>query len=242
MHEVVYSRQTIIKDIGEEGQRKLTGARVLVVGCGGLGAPVLYYLTAVGIGNIGLCDNDVVSMSNLNRQILFTAADIGAPKAFTAEKRIKALNPNLKTIVYEQTFDIDLASSIISEYDVIIDCLDNFKTRFILNNACVTIRKPFVHAGVEEFYGQIMTIIPGKGPCLCCLFPSGVKRESKKYPVGIIGAAAGVIGSLQALEAVKLLLGKKTASDGMVTFNGINTTIEKVEIKQNPNCGICRGL
>jgi len=240
MHEVVYSRQTIIKDIGEEGQRKLTGARVLVVGCGGLGAPVLYYLTAMGIGNIGLCDNDVVSMSNLNRQILFTAADIGRPKTKTAEMRIKAINPNLKTTVYQQLMDKELAQKIVSDYDIIIDCLDNYETRFILNDACVATNVPLIHAGVEEFYGQFITIIPGKSPCLRCLFPDAVKDKPQKKLTGIIGPLPGILGSLQALEAAKYLLGIQTACDGFITFDGVNSKMEKVIVEPNPEC-ICQG-
>jgi len=239
MYEVLYSRQTIIKDIGQEGQQKLADARVLVVGCGGLGAPVLYYLTAMGIGHIGLCDNDVVSMSNLNRQVLFTTADIGAPKTKAADLRIKALNPNLKTAVYQQTMDMELAQSIISDYDIVVDCLDNFETRFILNDACIAVGKPFIHAGVDEYYGQLMTVIPGKSPCLRCLFPDGVKSKSSKIPIGLIGPVPGVLGSMQALEAAKLILGKQTASDGLITFDGITSKMEKVKLEQNTKC-ICK--
>jgi len=239
MHEVVYSRQTILKDIGEEGQYKLANAKVLVVGCGGLGAPVLYYLTAMGIGNIGLCDYDVVSMSNLNRQILFTTADIGRPKAVTAEMRIKALNPNLKTTVYQQPMDKDLSQSIVSEYDIVVDCLDNYETRFILNDACILAGVPLIHAGVEEFYGQLIAIIPGKSPCLRCLFPDGAQDKSQKGLSGIIGPVPGVIGSLQALETAKYLLGMQTADDGFITFDGVNNKMEKVIVEPNLGCD-CR--
>jgi len=228
-----------MKDIGEEGQQKLSAARVLVTGCGGLGAPVLYYLTAMGIGDIGLCDNDVVSMSNLNRQVLYTTADIGAPKAYAADNRIKALNPNLKTTVYQQTMDKELAQSIIPEYDLIVDCLDNFETRFILNDACVALGKPFIHAGVEEFYGQLLTVIPGKGPCLRCLFPDGAKGKTRQKLTGVIGPVPGVLGSLQALEVAKYLLGMDTASDGLITFDGVTCNMKKIRIEINPNC-ICR--
>ena len=239
MYEVLYSRQTIIKAIGEEGQQKLADARILVVGCGGLGAPVLYYLTAMGIGHIGLCDNDVVSMSNLNRQVLFTMADIGAPKVIAANARIKALNPNLQTDLYRQTMDMELANDIVSQYDIIVDCLDNFKTRFILNDTAVAAGKPLVHAGVEELYGQFMTIIPGKSPCLRCLFPDGLKKETQKSQVGVIGPAPGVLGSMQALEVAKLLLGMQTASDGLVTFDGVSIKMEKIKIERNINC-VCK--
>jgi len=241
MQEVLYSRQTIIPNIGEEGQKKISDARVLVVGCGGLGAPVLYYLTAMGIGQIGLCDNDTVSMSNLNRQVLFTTADIGAPKAEAADKRIKALNPNLKTTVYQQTMDNELIQSIISGYDIIVDCLDNFETRFVLNDACINENKPFVHAGVEEYYGQLMTVIPGKSPCLRCLFPNGISNKSKQRIIGVIGPLPGILGSLQALEVVKYLLDMQTTSDGFITFDGVSGTMEKVKLKLNSKC-FCQKL
>jgi len=234
----IYSRQIMMKDIGADGQQKLTEASVLVVGCGGLGAPVLYYLTAMGIGHLGLCDGDTVSLPNLNRQILFTMEDIGKPKASTAGKRLTDLNPDLTTAVYDKYMDKELADAIIPGYDIIIDCLDNFNSRFILNDACVKAGKPLVHAGIGEYYGQLMTIIPGKGPCLRCLFPNGVNDEPD-IKTGVIGPTPGVIGSMQAMEAAKYLLGKKVNNDGLITYDGLEFSMEKVEIKPSVNC-ICR--
>ena len=233
----IYARQIIMKEIGEEGQQKLTKSSVLVVGCGGLGAPVLYYLTAMGIGHIGLCDGDTVSNQNLNRQILFTPEDIGKLKASTAKKRLLALNPDLKTTIYEQFMDEKLADKIISAYDIIIDCLDNFNTRFILNDACIAAKKPLVHAGIGEFYGQLMTITPGKGPCLRCLFPNGIKDNPDKQP-GVIGPTPGTLGSMQAMEAAKYLLGLQVCNNGLLTFDGLDMSMEKVPLSQSPGC-IC---
>ena len=233
----IYSRQIQIKEIGKDGQQKLAKASVLVVGCGGLGTPVLFYLTAMGIGHLGLCDGDIIKLSNLNRQILYTVADIGKPKASTAKKRLIALNPGLKATVYDTYMDKQLANEIVKKYDIIIDCLDNFETRFILNDACISAGKPMVHAGVGEFYGQLMTIIPGKSPCLRCLFPNGIHEKSEKVS-GIIGPIPGVIGAMQALEAAKYFLGLQLCSDGLVTYDGLTATLEKVEIKQSINC-IC---
>jgi len=227
-----------MKEIGMEGQQKLADAGVLVVGCGGLGAPVLHYLTAMGIGHLGICDYDVVSMSNLNRQILFTTADIGAPKVYVAENRLKALNPNLKLTTYHQNMDNQLAGSIIREYDLVVDCVDNFETRFILNDNCIAAGKPLIHAGVEEFCGQIMTIIPGQSPCLRCFLPADIKPAKKQ--VGIFGPTAGIIGSMQALEAAKLLLGMQTINDGIITFDGKNNKLEKVKFESNPQCSCKR--
>jgi len=235
----IYTRQIMMKEIGEKGQQKFTEASVLVAGCGGLGAPVLYYLTAMGIGHIGLCDGDTVSLSNLNRQILFTVEDIGKPKASTASKRLLALNPELKTAIYDQFIDEKLADKIIPDYDIIIDCLDNFSTRFILNDICISHKKPLVHAGVGEYYGQLMTITPGKGPCLGCLFPNGIKDKTTIDQPGVIGPTPGVIGSMQAMESAKYLLGMPVSNDGLITYDGLEMSIKKVDISQSPEC-ICK--
>lgn len=231
----IYSRQIMMKEIGEQGQQNLVDSSVLVIGCGGLGAPVLYYLTAMGIGHLGLCDNDTVALSNLNRQILFTAEDIGKPKASTARKRLIALNPNLRTTVYDKKLDKKLAESIIPSYDIIVDCLDNFETRFIINDVCVAMNTPFVHGGIGEFYGQLLTVTPGRGPCLRCLFPDGVK-EKKQF--GVIGPTPGIIGAVQAMEVVKYLLGMKIFRDALLVFDGTEMSMEKVPLKASENC-IC---
>ena len=239
----VYSRQIMIQEIGEEGQQKLADASVLVTGCGGLGSPVLYYLAAMGIGHIGLCDGDTVSLPNLNRQILFTMDDIGKSKAETAKEHLTALNPDLKVTVYDQFMDETLADGIIPLYDIVVDCLDNFETRFILNDACIKVKKPLIHAGIGEFYGQLMTIIPGKTPCLRCLFPKGVKTCQENRPrdtFGVVGTTPGVLGTMQAIEVMKLALGITSITKGMLVVDTLNQTMEKVEIKQNQKC-ICAG-
>ena len=235
----IYSRQIMMAEIGEAGQRKLAGASVFVAGCGGLGAPALYYLTAMGVGHIGLCDGDTVSLSNLNRQLLFTADDIGKPKAAMAEKRLLALNPRLRTTVYDRFLDEELAGAAIPGYDIAVDCLDNYKTRFILNDACVAAGKPFVHAGVGEFYGQLMTVTPGTGPCLRCLFPHGEQKSESVKPLGIIGPTPGVLGAMQALEVAKYLLGLPVSNGGLLVYDGLNMSLEKVAIAPSPDC-ICR--
>jgi len=234
----IYSRQIMMKEIGEIGQQKLADASVLVVGCGGLGAPVLSYLTAMGVGHLGFCDNDVVSLSNMNRQLLFTMDDIGRLKAITARERLLGLNPKLEASAYSCIFDEALASQIVPQYDVIVDCLDNFDTRFIINDACIAAKRPFVHAGVGEFYGQMMTVIPGDGPCLRCLFPN-IKKDEPRKPFGVIGPTPGVLGTLQALEVAKLLLGMPVSNDGLVIFDGLNVSLEKVHIDPLVSC-ICR--
>ncbi|MCL2425961.1 MAG: HesA/MoeB/ThiF family protein [Oscillospiraceae bacterium] len=236
----IYSRQIMMQEIGEEGQKKLAAASVLVVGCGGLGAPVIYYLTAMGIGHLGLCDKDTVSLSNLNRQVLFTMDDIGSSKAIKAKERAIALNPMLTVTVYDMLMDEKLAGEIIPEYDIVVDCLDNFATRFILNDACIKANKPLVHAGVGEFYGQLMTIVPGKGSCLRCLFPNGIKDKKNARPPAVIGPTPGVVGTMQAVEVAKYILGLQVCNDGLMTYNGLDLSIEKVKISASPSC-MCRG-
>ena len=230
----------MIHEIGEEGQRKLKSTSVLVVGCGGLGSPVLYYLTAMGIGRLGLCDSDKVSLPNLNRQILFTMEDIGKSKAKIARERLTELNPNLITSICDQYLDENLAEHLLPSYDIIVDCLDNFKTRFILNDACIKAKKPLIHAGIGDFYGQLMTIIPGKTPCLRCLFPKGIKQEDDSSPTfGVVGTTPGILGTLQAIEVMKLILELPNYLEGILVVDTLNQTIEKVEIKPNPKC-ICK--
>ena len=235
----IYSRQLLMKQIGEDGQRRLAEASALVVGCGGLGAPALYYLAGMGIGRLGLCDGDTVSLSNLNRQLLFTMDDLGKPKASAASKRLLALNPQLKVEVYDGFLDERLAESIVPDYDIVLDCLDNFKTRFILNDACILAGKPLVHAGLEGFYGQLMTVVPGAGPCLRCLFPDGVQEKTPGDPIGVIGTTPGVIGTLQALEALKYFLGLPLCSETLVVYDSLNLSLEKVPVQASPTC-VCR--
>ena len=232
----LYSRQIMMKEIGEAGQQKLTDASVFVAGCGGLGAPVLYYLAAMGIGHLGLCDGDTVSLSNLNRQLLYTMDDLDKPKAAAAEKRLLALNPRLKTTVYDCFLDEALAASALPVYDIAVDCLDNYETRFILNDACVAAGKPFVHAGVGEFYGQLMTVTPGTGPCLRCLFPHGAQTHEQAEPLGVVGATAGVLGAMQAMEVLKYLLGLPINNGGLAVYDGLDMRLEKVTVAASPAC------
>ena len=231
-----FHRQMMMEEIGESGQQKLANASVFVVGCGGLGAPVLYYLAAMGIGHLGLCDGDKVTLSNLNRQLLYTVEDLGKSKGSAAEKRLLALNPRLKTTVYDCFLDEKLAQATVSAYDIAVDCLDNYKDRFILNDACVMAGKPFVHAGVGEFYGQLLTVTPGTGACLRCLFPNGEQKSEPMKPFGVIGATAGVLGAMQALEVLKYLLGLPVNNEGLVIYNGLEMSLEKVTIAASPEC------
>ncbi|MCL2365430.1 MAG: HesA/MoeB/ThiF family protein [Oscillospiraceae bacterium] len=235
----IYSRQIMMKEIGTKGQQKLADASVLVIGCGGLGAPVLSYLTAMGIGHLGFCDCDTVALSNMNRQLLFGMDDMDKSKAFMAEKRLLNLNPRLKTTVYDCFLDESLASEIVPHYDIVVDCLDNFNTRLVLNDACVAAQIPLVHAGIGEFYGQLMTITPGTGPCLRCLFPNKKKEAEPKKPFGVVGSTPGVLGAMQALEVLKYLMGLPVANSGLTIYDGLGLSLEKVNIEPALGC-ICR--
>jgi len=231
----IYARQIMMEEIGEGGQQKLGGSSVLVVGCGGLGSPVLYYLAAMGIGHIGLCDGDTVSASNLNRQVLYTMEDIGHPKAALAARRIQALNPRLRVTVYDCFLNAGLAGDIIPAYDIAVDCLDNFAARFMVNDACIASGRPFVHAGVSGFHGQLLTVTPGSGPCLRCLFPNGDKKAAAE-PQGVLGSTPAVLGALQATEAVKYLLGLPLHNDGFLLYDGLRMSFEKIALTPAANC------
>ncbi|RLG83952.1 MAG: adenylyltransferase [Thermoprotei archaeon] len=233
-----YSRQIMV--FGEEGQKKLKKSKVLVVGVGGLGSSVLYYLAAVGVGKLIIVDKEKVELSNLNRQIIHTTKDIGKEKAKSAEEKLRELNPNIDIEAYSTKFNEDLAKELIPKIDVAIDALDNWDTRIILNKYCVKYKKPLVHAGVRESYGQLMVIIPGKGPCLHCVFP---RKPREEHPFPILGPIPGVLGALEALEAIKIITGYgKPAVGKLLIFDGKNLTIDIINVQRNPNCPICSKL
>jgi len=204
-----YSRHIILKEVGGKGQKKLREARVLIVGVGGLGSPAAYYLAAAGVGTLGIVDNDVVDESNLQRQILHRTADVGRQKTESAAEQIKALNPGVNVEAHQVRLAGNNVERIIRDYDVIVNGVDNFPSRYLLHDACYFGKKPLVEAGVLQFLGQAMTIVPGEGPCYRCVFPEppppGTVPSCQE--AGILGAVAGVMGIIQATEAVKLILG-----------------------------------
>jgi len=195
-----YSRQILIW--GSEGQLKLKESSVTIVGLGGLGSIISLYLVAAGIGKLFIVDKSKVKLDNLNRQILYTINDIGKNKALIARKKLLKLNPNVDIEAYPETFDEKIGSKLVSKSDLVIDALDNWETRIILNKICVKYRKPLIHGGVSENYGQLMVIIPGKTPCLQCIFPQRIERR-EVFP--IFGPIPDIIGSLESLEAIKIL-------------------------------------
>lgn len=239
-----YSRHIILKEIGGKGQKKLREARVLMVGLGGLGSPASYYLAAAGVGTLGIVDADTVDVSNLQRQILHRTADIGREKTASAADRLQAVNPGVTLEKHPIRLGKENIENIISSYDVVIDGVDNFPTRYLLNDACYFGNKPLVEAGVLQFLGQVMTIVPGKGPCYRCVFPepppAGTIPSCEE--AGILGAVAGTLGILEATEAIKLILGIGTPLVGRIMiYEALSGSFREVNIRRNPRCPLCGG-
>ena len=232
-----YHRQLIIPEFGEEGQRKLKDSHVVITGIGGLGCASATYLTAAGIGRITLVDFDVVELSNLNRQILYWEEDIGEKKVFVAQRKLSKLNPRAEIIPVFATVTENNISQFMAGAQVVLDGLDNFSTRLIVNSACVRHKIPFIHGGVSRFRGLITTILPGETACLACLYPEG---SPDGEGLGVLGFIPAMIANLQALEAVKLLIGQGPALAGKVLrFNGNDMKFRMDELQRNENCKVC---
>ncbi|HDD66702.1 MAG TPA: HesA/MoeB/ThiF family protein [Nitrososphaeria archaeon] len=232
-----YDRQLKIMGFGRESQLKLKRARILVVGAGGLGSAALLYLAAAGVGRIRIIDKEVVELSNLNRQILYTSEDVGKPKAEIASRRLKELNPEIEVEPLQEKLTDENAESFLKDVDLAIDCLDNFEARFILNRACVSLSKPLIHGAVYGLEGRLTTIIPRKSPCLACLIP----RKPKEPPViPVLGSLPGVVGALEALEAVKLLTGLGDPAIGrLLVIDGYDLSFYWIDVKRDPDCPVC---
>jgi len=230
-----YARHLAIKEWSAETQDMLASAHVFVAGAGGLGSPVLFNLAAAGIGEFTICDFDTVSLSNLNRQILYRDSDVGKSKVFTAANRIRELNSSVKISCVNTPLSEETAG-LVKSADIIIDCLDNFKGRFILNQISLNTGIPLIHAGVSEYYGQITFLKPGETPCLGCFVHSDAENKNP----GIIGATAGIIGSMQALEAVKYLTGTgPNLKNVILFFDGKTMEFTRINITKNPSCTSC---
>jgi molybdopterin-synthase adenylyltransferase len=237
-----YSRHILLPEVGGKGQKKLSHAKIFIVGAGGLGCPVAYYLAAAGIGTIGLIDSDVVDLSNLQRQILHHTSDVGRPKVVSAKEKIQAINPDVLVNTYEERFTARNARDLISHYDVIIDGVDNFPAKFLINDACYLEKKPLVHGGILRFEGRAFTIIPDQSACYRCIFrnppPTGVVPTCQE--AGIIGVVAGIIGTIQATEAIKLILKIGTPlTDRILDFDARSTAFREIRVKRNPTCALC---
>lgn len=237
-----YARHTQMPEIGIHGQFKLKKAKVLIVGAGGLGSPAALYLAAAGIGTLGIADFDVVDISNLHRQILHNTRRIGQPKVESARETLLALNPNIAVPTHRLKLDSQNAAEIFHGYDVIVDGSDNFETRYLINDACVKLQKPFVHGSIYRFEGQVSVFWPGRGPCYRCLFPSPPAPELAPScaEAGVLGILPGVIGSLQALEAVKIFLEKGDLLVGrLLCFDALKNQFRELSVKRDPNCSCC---
>jgi molybdopterin/thiamine biosynthesis adenylyltransferase len=233
-----YDRQ--IRLFGVEGQNKLKAAKVLVAGVGGLGTAAALYLAAAGVGKLVLVDKDVVELSNLNRQILYTTEDLGKPKAEVAAKRLNSLNPEISVEALTIEINEENAPEIVKGCNVVVDGQDNYATRYALNDACIVHKIPFVHASVHAYEGRLMTILPGKGPCYRCLIPVP-PPEAKGFP--IIGTVPGTISTLQAIEVIKIVLGiGKLCVGKLLVYDALNMTFYEIKIERNPECPSCRLL
>jgi molybdopterin-synthase adenylyltransferase len=237
-----YSRQLILEGIGYEGQEKLLKSKVLVVGAGGLGSPILYYLASAGVGTIGVVDFDTVTLSNLNRQIIHNTNDIGKRKVDSAEEKLKALNPEVNVIKHPVRINVNNVEDLVEQYDVVIDALDNFPARYLLSDCCYFLKKPLIEGAATGYDGVLMTIIPDKTPCYRCLYP--MPPEDGVLPTcsdtGILGVTAGIIGVTQALEAIKVILGiGDTISGKILTFDALSIGFRAVPWSKRDECPLC---
>jgi adenylyltransferase/sulfurtransferase len=237
-----YSRHIVLPEVGGVGQKQINRASALVVGAGGLGSPVAFYLAAAGVGTIGIVDNDVVDTSNLQRQILHHTASIGRKKVESARETLLALNPNLDIVPYDVRLNSTNILAILKEYDVVVEGSDNFPTKFLVNDACVMTGTPVSMAGIFRFSGQILTVIPGQGPCYRCLIPQPPPPGAipSCQEAGVLGAMAGAVGVIQATEVLKIILGKGEVLSGrFLLFDALQMRFEPIEVKRNPECPVC---
>lgn len=238
-----YSRHIILKGIGVKGQKKLAAAKVLIIGAGGLGAPAAMYLAAAGVGTIGIADADTVDLPNLQRQIIHTTEDLGKPKVESAAETMRAINPDVQVRTYHEFITSKNILDVIADYDFILDGTDNFPAKFLINDACVMANKPFSHAGIIRFTGQLMTVIPHESPCYRCVFkeppPKGAVPTCRE--AGVIGAMAGVIGSLQTLEAIKYITGAGDLLTGkLLTFDALTMKFHPIKLPpRGAGCAVC---
>jgi molybdopterin/thiamine biosynthesis adenylyltransferase len=236
-----YSRHILLQGVGIEGQEKIMNAKVLIVGAGGLGAPVGLYLAAAGVGRIGVIDADVVDLSNLQRQVIHFTSDVGVPKVESAKAKMQAINPEVQVDTYHEFLDSSNALDIIKEYDFVVDGTDNFPVKFLINDACVMAGKPFSHGGILRFNGQTFTHVPGSA-CYRCMFkePPPVGAVPTCSQAGVLGAIAGMLGTIQAAETLKYITGVgELLTDRLLTFDAKTMNFRTVHVKRRDNCELC---
>jgi adenylyltransferase/sulfurtransferase len=237
-----YSRHLLIPEVGLAGQEKLAAARVLVVGAGGLGSPILAYLAAAGVGRIGIVDDDTVDLTNLQRQILFATADVGASKAAVAADRLHALNPQIAIDALGIRLDASNARELVRAYDVVVDGTDTFASRYLINDACVLEGKADVYGSIFRFDGQVSTFGVAGGPCYRCLFPEPPPEDAVPNCAegGVLGVLGGLIGTWQAAETLKLILGIGTSLAGrLVLIDALDARVREIRVARDPHCPLC---
>ena len=242
MNNEQFSRHIRLPHFGVGGQNKISRAKILIVGAGGLGSPAASYLAVAGVGAIGIVDSDTVEISNLPRQILHSPENIGEMKTVSAGKRLKQLNPDIKLNLFPERLKADNVLRIIKNYDAVVDGSDNFATKFLLNDACVISQTPLIHAGVLRYAGQVMTIIPHQSACYRCVFPEPPPPDAVQTcrEAGILNTVAGIIGLIQATEVIKLIIGTGTLlTDRLLIFDALEMNFRSVGIKKNNNCPVC---
>jgi adenylyltransferase/sulfurtransferase len=234
-----YDRQIMMKEIGESGQEKLKNSSALVVGAGGLGSSALYYVTAAGVGRIGVLDFDAVSLSNLNRQILHFTPDVGSEKAYSATEKLSSLNPEITLLPIVRHLTDENSTELFRNYDIVISAVDSIAARHIINRGCVSLKKPMVDGGIEGFKGMVLCVKPGTTPCYRCVYGDLLPQEGT---VGVLGATAGIIGSIQAMCALQILLQiDRELENKVLYFNALDMTLERISIRRDPHCPVCGG-
>ncbi|WP_033575463.1 HesA/MoeB/ThiF family protein [Dickeya chrysanthemi] len=238
-----YSRQLLLEDIGQEGQQKLTNSRVLLVGLGGLGSPAALYLAAAGVGTLLLADHDTLHISNLQRQILYRNADLSHPKAALARHALEAINPLVKTVALTTRLEGESLATAVSQADLVLDCCDNMTTRHAVNAACVTAQKPLISASAVGFSGQLLVLTPPyPHGCYACLYPDATEPQRNCRTAGVLGPVVGVMGTLQALEAIKLLCGLPSPLDGKLRlFDARQQQWTTLQLTRSATCPVCGG-
>jgi adenylyltransferase/sulfurtransferase len=237
-----YSRHLILPEIGERGQERLKSARVLVVGAGGLGSPCSLYLAAAGVGTIGILDSDNLELSNLQRQVVHSVHRIGKPKADSAAARLLSINPEIRIIPHRERLTAANAAALMSPYDIVVDGSDNFPTRYLVGDACYLFKKPLVYGAVLRFSGQASVFIPDLGPCYRCLFPvpPGPETVPSCSEAGVLGTVPGLIGVVQATEAIKLILGRGVSLQGRVlVYDALGLKFNEIKLEKDPDCPLC---
>ena len=232
-----YSRQILIQQIGSEGQKKLGSSSVFVVGAGGLGSPALTYLAAAGVGRVSFVDSDTVALSNLNRQFLHNSGDIGRTKADSAREKLSSLNNEIEINAYGEQLTDQNAKAFFMGHDIVLGAVDSFETRFIINRACSSLRIPYIDGGIRDFSGCVLFSNPPDLPCLNCVFP---ETAAKKEAIGVLGATAGVIGTIEANIALQWLLGlPNPIKNRLLLYDGLRMSFDHIEIKRNAECPVC---